>query len=47
MKKFTRLKDETFRADIKEKIHTTEEYIAVAEMEKAVKLVIELAEMAS
>jgi tripeptide aminopeptidase len=30
-----------------EKIHTTEEYIAVAEMEKAVKLVIELAEMAS
>lgn len=30
-----------------EKIHTTEEYIAVAEMEKSVKLVIELAKMAS
>ena len=29
-----------------EKIHTTEEYIAIAEMEKAVKLVIELAKRA-
>lgn len=29
-----------------EKIHTTEEYIAIVEMEKAVKLVVELVEMA-